>query len=729
MKKLLTGIVLIFIIQSLALGQEIITDLQFNPFLKGRASSTLNTKSTKSQDHIPLQLPFIDDFSTGGIYPDSSRWVDKFAYVNDDFPKFPISVGVATLDALNDTGAIYPGGSQFPFRADYLTSKPIRLDSIFDGNPRAVTVADSIFLSFFFQPKGYGNTPESYDSLVLEFHYYTGDSIFSHWDTVDYFVQDIVRQDSNNLKAGDSIFLGCYNVWVPVNNYLNLGDDTLYFGEIVSLPCDSIFVPKTKWNWIWSSEGMKLDSFLVHNDDRWFKQVLIQIQDTVFFDKYFQFRFRNYASLGISELPSWQSNADQWHIDYVYVDYNRSPRDTTYQDFTFIQSAPSMLKNYQSMPYRQFKSKPQEEMRDTFEILQANLDIAAHQYTYKYEVFDESGTSIHLWPGATGSACNINPFFPYGYKPCMEQGCPNACPPFVFTLPSNPGDSAVFKIDHIIMESALNWIRSNDTISYIQPLFNYYAYDDGSAEAGYGLTPAGSRLAYRFQLNEADTLRAVKMFFNQTLSGANQQYFEMMVWNDNNGHPGQVKYISNPLIRPEFGDSLNKFHTYFLDNMLLINSGDFPGLVFYVGMKQLKDENLNIGYDLRHDASDNTFYNTAGTWANSSYNGALMIRPVLGAYFDPIGIAEKSVESVKLDIYPNPATSGLVNIEIPYKYYSKYSDTDFLTRIYTIFGSLVYESVYKKEIDIHDLKNGMYIIEVTNTMSREIFNNKMVITH
>jgi hypothetical protein len=371
-------------------GQEIITDLQFNPFLKAKSEKVIHTKSTKSHDYIPLQLPFIDDFSTGGVYPDSSRWTDNYAYINDDFPKFPISVGVATMDALNDTGAVYPHGSQFPFIADHLTSRPIRLDSIFDGTPHAVTVADSIFLSFFYQPKGYGNTPERWDSLVLEFLYYTGDSIFSHWDTVQYLIQDIIKHDSTNLKAGDSIFLGCYNVWVPVNNYLNLGDDTLHFNDVVSLPCDSIFVPKTRWKWTWSSKGMKLDSFLVHNNDNWFKQVLIQIDDTIFFDKHFQFRFRNYASLGVSELPSWQSNVDQWHIDYIYLDYNRSPRDTVYQDFTFIERAPSMIKNYEAMPYRQFKSNPQEEMRDTFHILQANLDIDAHQYTYKYEIFDES---------------------------------------------------------------------------------------------------------------------------------------------------------------------------------------------------------------------------------------------------------------------------------------------------------------------------------------------------
>lgn len=727
MKRPLISILFFILIYSLNVGQEIITDLQFNAALHGKEMKMDLTKSTKSKDYIPLQLPFVDDFSTNGVYPDSSRWVDNFAYVNNDFPMFPISVGVVTLDALNDTGAIYPGGSQYPFIADHLTSRPIRMDSIFDGSPHKVTVADSIFLSFFYQPKGYGNAPEASDSLVLEFLYYTGDSVFSYADTLAYQVVNIIKPDSVNLKAGDTIYLDCYSVWVPVNNYLDLGDDTLSPNDIVYLPCDSIFGPKTKWQWMWSSEGMTLDTFLARNDDNYFKQVLIQIDDTIFFDKRFQFRFRNYASLGVSELPSWQSNVDQWHIDYIYLDYNRSPRDTVYQDFTFIDAAPSMLKNYMSMPYRQFKVDPQEEMRDTFHILQANLDIDAHQYTYKYEVFDESGSSLHIWPGPAGSACNINPFYPYGYKPCLEQGCPNACPPFTYTLPSVPGDSAVFKIEHIIMESALNWIRSNDTIRNTQEFYNYYAYDDGSAEAGYGLTPAGSKLAYKFQLKEADTLRAVQMYFNRTLTSANQQYFELMVWNDYNGSPGTAKYVSDILVRPEFSDSLNKYQNYYLEDLLVINDADFPGLVFYVGMKQNKDDNLNIGYDMRNDASDYIFFDVSGIWQPTAYHGALMIRPLLGADINPDKKQEKSSESDKLSIYPNPAQKGVITIEIPYKYYENYNDNDFTTRIYTVFGSLVYENVYSEKVDLYSLRKGMYIIEVTNNKSREIFKNKLVI--
>ena len=66
-----------------------------------------------------------------------------------------------------------------------------------------------------------------------------------------------------------------------------------------------------------------------------------------------------------------------------------------------------------------------------------------------------------------------------------------------------------------------------------QQFFNYYAYDDGSAENGYGLGGAGTAnasVAYQFNTFRKDTLRGVKMFFNRTYDDASQDYFRIGVW-------------------------------------------------------------------------------------------------------------------------------------------------------------------------------------------------------
>ena len=45
--------------------------------------------------------------------------------------------------------------------------------------------------------------------------------------------------------------------------------------------------------------------------------------------------------------------------------------------------------------------------------------------------------------------------------------------------------------------------KGNDTMVYYQIFKNYFAFDDGSAEAGYGINGLGSRnamFAYRFSI-------------------------------------------------------------------------------------------------------------------------------------------------------------------------------------------------------------------------------------
>ncbi len=113
-------------------------------------------------------LPFFDGFSKLDAYPDTASWLDSAAYINPDFPIAPTGIGVATLDGVNQKGYPYnfTVNGNFPYRADSLTSKLIRLDSL---GTSALTPADSIYLSFFWQSQGRGDIPDPGDSILLEF--------------------------------------------------------------------------------------------------------------------------------------------------------------------------------------------------------------------------------------------------------------------------------------------------------------------------------------------------------------------------------------------------------------------------------------------------------------------------------------------------------------------------------------------------------------------------------
>lgn len=115
-----------------------------------------------------LDLPFMDDFSYPGPYPER-QWLDIHTFVNNKWSECPPSVGFATFDGLDATGTPYIGPDG---RSDFLTSAYLDLDGYTAGN--------NVYLSFFVEPKGLGYHPNiaQGDSLVLEFKNNLGDWVY-----------------------------------------------------------------------------------------------------------------------------------------------------------------------------------------------------------------------------------------------------------------------------------------------------------------------------------------------------------------------------------------------------------------------------------------------------------------------------------------------------------------------------------------------------------------------
>ena len=168
MKKIFL-LIIIFSACVESFSQEILIGLQYNPIIQQNPSNLKSTDENIFLKYNSVNLPFSDDFSSDYIYPDTARWIDNEVFINSDFPLFPIDYGAATFDAINAFGIIYPEGGSYPFIADHLTSRPIRLDSVFSPIKKAMTLSDSIYFSFNYQPQGRGLAPQTNDSLILEF--------------------------------------------------------------------------------------------------------------------------------------------------------------------------------------------------------------------------------------------------------------------------------------------------------------------------------------------------------------------------------------------------------------------------------------------------------------------------------------------------------------------------------------------------------------------------------
>ena len=105
-----------------------------------------------------VRLPFFEDFTKPGPFPQKDKWLQDLVFVNNNMPDTPPSFGVATFDGLDQTGQPY--GGEFGI-SDILTSKPIDLSNS--------SVNRGVALSFYYQMKGRGFLPRIQDSLHVEF--------------------------------------------------------------------------------------------------------------------------------------------------------------------------------------------------------------------------------------------------------------------------------------------------------------------------------------------------------------------------------------------------------------------------------------------------------------------------------------------------------------------------------------------------------------------------------
>ncbi len=519
----------------------------------------------------------------------------------------------------------------------------------------------------------------------------------------DFLTSNPVRLDSAlqgaNLipvEISDSIYLSFYYQPQGIGNKPE-GHDSLVL-EFFS-PADSM------WHWIWSDAGKSYQDFhnLYQTD---FKQVMIPITDSLlFFHKDFQFRFYNYASIANTYEPSWAGNVDHWHIDYVYLNKGRSVNDTVYEDVAFTGLPQSLLTKYHAVPWPHYSSSFQ--MNTSENLPYVNLSAITKNVSRNFSIIDLFDNSVAF--NYSGGNQNLAPFETEDFSA-----------PVSYTFASASTDTALFELRATI-NTTPDINRNNDTIRFYQRFYNYYAYDDGTPENGYGLTTNNAMLAYKFTSVVADTLKAIQMFFNQTYQQANQKYFFLTIWTGTN-EPEQIIYQKAGLT-PIFEDELNKYHSYHLDTTIIING------TFFIGWKQTTGDNLNIGFDRNTNSKENIFYNVSGTWMNSMYDGSLMIRPVFGKMFNT-SLSETPAEKIPhFTAYPNPNKGYKISFSS-----SVSNDEDlnnFNFKLTDLMGKIIFQVPFSMEIECPMLlSNGIYFYTITHTKNPAfIQKGKLIISH
>jgi hypothetical protein len=457
-----------------------------------------------------------------------------------------------------------------------------------------------------------------------------------------------------------------------------------------------------QWFTMWSSEGMKLDTFYAHNQT-YAQQVFIPLKDSArYFHSGFQFRFHNLASLAGNSQPDWQSNCDQWNIDLVWLDRNRTITDSSYRKIAFVNEPPVMIKRYKQMPYLQYRNDPTNSMKDSIHsILISNLDKVNYTATYSYKISNQSSQDS-VYDGGTAT---VFPFSTNGYVDYIRFRDPRVISFFSIY----PAVQQTYTITHIVNDIGLTGI--GDTAYRQQVFMNYFAYDDGTAEAGYGMSESKSKAAVQFKLNTKDTLTRVQMYFNPTLTSANENYFYLLVYKSL--EPEELIYKKR--FKATFTDGMYNFHTFDLDtNIVLANE-------FYLGFEQITDENLNIGFDYSLDSKEYLYYNIGTGWNQSIFSGSLMMRPEFGVNeLTHIPLIRPEQES--FSIYPNPVHGSYVHID-----YSAEDKSNIELEIFNLTGQLMGKFRYEEQLDISDLKVGIYFIRLIDRANSQIKTQKLII--
>ena len=360
-------------------------------------------------------------------------------------------------------------------------------------------------------------------------------------------------------------------------------------------------------------------------------------------------------------------------MDYVLLDRGRTRglADTTFVDVAtgagLLGGNPtgglrSPLRRYTAMPVWQFNAAATGELSPSVGVNLTNLELPTPPLPRPIDV---TGTVRNLTTNTTlgtwlQSSRLINP---------NVRNSPQVGSAATVAVPTT-ATAKRLRYSLVINTNGLEMPRAvpNDTISRDVDLNNYFAYDDGTAEAYTQIiarsTGQAEVLAYRINLNQPDHVGGLRLYPVYTPADVNVRPVTISVWGDDSGHPGATPIATKTATLPGTGPlpgGLPYFEVTF-DQPVPVSG------VIYVGFSQPSTGRfLSYGKDLNNYFPPGHLWNRSyvGVWDSVRFvgpRGALMMRPVMT---NNVTTATASArEAAAYSLYPNPA-HATVRVEGP----------------------------------------------------------------
>ncbi len=571
----------------------------------GSTSQVSKDKNSASAARLQaLVLPFFDDFSTAtSTRPDPQLWVPgSGVYINNTLTINHPSINIATFDGLKADGVPYNFVSeQAQGDSDTLTSQPINLASLVAG--------DSLYLSFYTQPKGLGELPDRVDTFRLEFLNQKGD-------------------------------------WIAV----------------------------------WKRGG--------GDPDTTFRRTFLPIKDPGFLHANFQFRFRSFGR---------SSGAfDTWHLDYVYLNKNRSISDRFIKDIAVRKPLTPLFKRYTAMPFKHYFANAAAETADSVRTDIINLFNNFNFTSFTFTVTNLlSGKEIQRYQEPVSQIITA------------QQTQRKSVPIRPLTKPDTGQRMLLrYKFDLLTTDDQNPTIptvnlRRNDTISATAELADYYAYDDGSAEFGVRMNQRLGRTVVRFITKTPDTLGGMRMALVPIRKDVSGQGFTIQVYSNRDGRPDRVMYQKS--VPVQYDSTRNGFTTYEFNEGVAVTD------TFYVGWLQIAADGLAVGFDRNSSlGASQLFSNLSTEWAaNTELQGSVMVRPFFGGKATGVITSAEPVAALEVKVFPNP-TNGVLRWDS-----GAIRQIDVFT-LQGIKAKTIQPGEGQREASLSELTDGLYVLRLTD---------------
>lgn len=472
---------------------------------------------------------------------------------------------------------------------------------------------------------------------------------------------------------------------------------------------DSLYVffraDNRAWVKVWSKAGQATSAPFEH--------VFLPIDEEFYLHKGFQFMFTTYTRQ--------VGNANHWNVDYVVLDQGRSASEDYYSDYA-VQSTPtSLLKNFASMPYAHFSVNPAAQMADKVYFRASNLDKDGKNIEVRHEAF--YGTTQLTSTSFPANSNNI----------LGQSSTERNLPIYDITGLTSTEDIVIDRKISIRENGIVNKYKNNDDFYTTQEFSDYYAYDDGTAERGFGFyhntNPSNieGQIAYGFEVTKEDTLYALATFFTEAVYDVSRSRFQYRIWKELSGVGGATEdeliYESEDQV-PGYNvaNGERTFTTHYLDTQLVLPPGKY-----FIGWWQQSMFNLNVGWDMNYGntktspaTNPNIYYNNFGEWRNSDLpTGTMMMRPHFGSVRELYAsVPVFAVENKAPKMYPNPAINRV-------QFDTEYSEVS----VHALNGEVVASAIDVAEISLGGIENGIYFVTLRTKKGRIHTAKLVVLSH